>query len=328
MECSSPGNIVTSKELTSKKTTIPVAEGTGRISHPDHIAQLVRIYANIIVFQVLGNEQPLLVKDPTKITIGRFSAGETAPTIDLVPYNANLLGVSRLHAVINRTEKGYAIEDQASTNGTWLNEIKLTPHQPYELRNGDLIRFGQLAVYVYFRTGDSAPLVSEETIRLKTGLADQPFVLTPLNLEGHIVPYLNALMGIQAICDQVTEQPEADVILNGVAYDLEKSVVEIRVTGAQQAMKLIREKIAPWRESNKAKISYVASRVGAESQPESAGPTEQLRKEMLEAEMTLASQLLSDLAPQRSEDERKAYLEKLLPHLHALNLVPLQIESI
>src|SRR5262249_7776057 len=128
-------------------TTIPVTENSARISHPEHIVQLVRLNANIIVFQVLGNEQPILIKDATKITIGRFNPGETPPTIDLNPYNASLLGVSRHHAIIHRSEKGYTLEDLGSTNGTWVNEVKVGAHKSVDIHNGDLIRFGQLAVY-------------------------------------------------------------------------------------------------------------------------------------------------------------------------------------
>src|SRR5262245_7244029 len=98
----------------ASNTTVPVSESADRISHPEHIVQLVRLYADIIVFQVLGNEQPILIKDAKKITIGRFNPGEAPPTIDLNPYNASLLGVSRHHAVIHHSDKGYSLEDLGS----------------------------------------------------------------------------------------------------------------------------------------------------------------------------------------------------------------------
>lgn len=313
--------------MASSNTTNPVPEGAARISHPEHIVQLVRLYADIIVFQVLGNEQPILVKEATKIMIGRFNPGESMPTIDLTPYNANLLGVSRQHAVITRSATGYTLEDLNSTNGTWLNEVKLTPNQSYDLRNGDLLRFGQLAMYTYFRMGDASPVL-EETLRLKNQLADSAFRLTPLNLESTITPYLNALAHIQSICSQILQQPEADVVITSVGADSEKATIEIRLVGAKEAVKLIKEKIAPWRETYTAKIAYLTAKNGPVEQPESAtGATGQLRIEMHQAEMALASQILADLVPDRSEDERKALLEKLLPHIHVLNFSTLHITS-
>ncbi len=319
VHCGAP--MVASKQ---SNTTIPVPENVGRISHPEHIVQLVRLYADIIVFQVLGNEQPILIKEPTRITIGRFNPGETPPTIDLTPYSGNLLGVSRLHAVITRSPKGYALEDLESTNGTWLNEVKLTPHQAYDLRNGDLIRFGQLAVYTYFRMGDAAPAL-EETIRLKNQLADTAFRLTPHNLETAITPYLNALAGVQSICAKLRQQPETDVAITAVSADAEKAQVEIRLIGAKQAVRLIKEHIAPWRETYTAKIAYLAAKGAASEQPENNGTTGQLRREMREAELALASQILAELAPGYSEDEQKAQVEKLLPYLHTLSFSALHI---
>src|SRR5262249_50588461 len=155
---------------------------------------------------------------------------------------------------------------------------------------------------------------------------DSAFKLTPLNLESTIAPYLNALAHIQLICTQLLQQPETDVVITAVSADSEKALIEIRLAGAKEALKLIKEKIAPWREAYTAKIAYLAAKNGPVDQAESVtGTTGQLRIEMREAEMALASQILADLIPNRSEDERKALLEKLLPHIHVLNFSSLHI---
>jgi len=72
--------------------------------------------------------------------------------LDLGPYNGYSLGVSRRHAFIRQTEKGYEIIDLESTNGTQLNGIRMVPKQPYNLENGSVIRVGNLFLYVVFHS--------------------------------------------------------------------------------------------------------------------------------------------------------------------------------
>jgi class 3 adenylate cyclase len=55
--------------------------------------------------------------------------------------------VSAYHARIDRNEDGrYLLEDRHSTNGTYINERKVTRQ---ELCEGDRVRFGSTAVYVF-----------------------------------------------------------------------------------------------------------------------------------------------------------------------------------
>jgi pSer/pThr/pTyr-binding forkhead associated (FHA) protein len=53
--------------------------------------------------------------------------------------------------MIRRKKTGYEIIDLDSTNGTWLNEKRLTPTKAYELQNGATIRLGQLRLQVLLR---------------------------------------------------------------------------------------------------------------------------------------------------------------------------------
>jgi hypothetical protein len=52
--------------------------------------------------------------------------------------------VSRRHACITRGPGGYSIEDLGSTNGTFVNGIRITG--PQALRDGDIIGLGQVIV--------------------------------------------------------------------------------------------------------------------------------------------------------------------------------------
>ncbi|MCP3953994.1 MAG: protein kinase [Desulfobacterales bacterium] len=49
--------------------------------------------------------------------------------------------VSGRHAAIEFQQDAYVIIDQKSTNKTWLNGTALKPQKPYQLKNGDEIRF-------------------------------------------------------------------------------------------------------------------------------------------------------------------------------------------
>jgi len=75
-----------------------------------------------------------------RISIGRARAR------DLVLYNHS---VSSFHAWLNHDESGnYFLTANGSTNGTHLNEEKLTPHRFVDIRAGDSIAFGDVETFV------------------------------------------------------------------------------------------------------------------------------------------------------------------------------------
>jgi hypothetical protein len=82
-------------------------------------------------------------KDVDKIFIGRSSAN------DIVFHNKEL---SRNHAylIINSSGKKYSLVDAGSTNGTFLNNRRISPHKAYELSDGYTISFGPKTTMVYF----------------------------------------------------------------------------------------------------------------------------------------------------------------------------------
>lgn len=319
-------------EVKPANTTVSVPEQPLRPVFPAQFLELTQLYENVLVLQVLGYEQPILVKGSAKVIIGRFSPGESAPSVDLTPYNAGLLGVSRQHAEITRPAEEYLIADLGSTNGTWLNEVKLTPHKPVPIRNGDLVRLGQLAFYTYFRTPEEKPPADiEATIQLK---AETPFRLTARTLETVLSPYLSALAGIQMICDQMLERSKsAGVAITSISLKEER--VQIQLSGAADAIRLARKHFISWHSDNRARVDYLARKsASAESSAAAAltavaeatnGKTGQLQKELREAEIRLALEMLRDLTPNQGEDELKTNAEKLLAYLHVLALSPLQL---
>jgi serine/threonine protein kinase len=65
--------------------------------------------------------------------------------IDLSPYGASDMGVSRQHARLTWQNGQWFIEDLGSLNGTYLNEVKLTPNTPASLKHNDVIRCSHLS---------------------------------------------------------------------------------------------------------------------------------------------------------------------------------------
>jgi hypothetical protein len=113
--------------------------------------------ADGLALYVVGahDREPIRCSGQTTLILGRSS--QAAPLaerlIDLSRFEAYALGVSRQHARITPNDRGYAIEDLGSSNGTWLNGNRLEARQLYQLRGGDHIQLGELLIFVYF--GDS-----------------------------------------------------------------------------------------------------------------------------------------------------------------------------
>jgi hypothetical protein len=93
----------------------------------------------------------LPIETRPRVVIGRSdSSGSNPIQIDLKPYDARTLGVSRRHAMLFRMKNALYIADLDSSNGTYVNGERLTPKQPRLLHSGDELSFGKLRCYVEF----------------------------------------------------------------------------------------------------------------------------------------------------------------------------------
>ena len=87
-----------------------------------------------------------------EFTMGRLSEGQPIlPDVDLMPYQAYAAGVSRLHAVIKRVEGRVIIMDLGSSNGTYLNGRRISPHVEELLNHGDVFALGKLKIQALIR---------------------------------------------------------------------------------------------------------------------------------------------------------------------------------
>jgi hypothetical protein len=79
--------------------------------------------------------------------IGREDAvSNIFPDIDLTPHGGEEGGVSRMHAKIYVQGPQYLLEDQNSTNFTFINRQKLAPKTPTPINNGDEIKLGRVVM--------------------------------------------------------------------------------------------------------------------------------------------------------------------------------------
>jgi pSer/pThr/pTyr-binding forkhead associated (FHA) protein len=85
------------------------------------------------------------------ITLGREDAvSNIYPDVDLTPHGGEEGGVSRLHARIFVENGQYLLEDENSTNFTFLNRQRLAAKTPTPLHDNDEVRLGR--VLLRFKT--------------------------------------------------------------------------------------------------------------------------------------------------------------------------------
>jgi hypothetical protein len=102
-----------------------------------------------LIVEADNQEFDLSGKD--NITIGREDAvSNIFPDVDLTPHSGEEGGVSRLHARIFAENGQYLLEDENSTNFTFLNRQRLASKTPTALHDNDEIKLGR--VLLRFKT--------------------------------------------------------------------------------------------------------------------------------------------------------------------------------
>ena len=102
-----------------------------------------------LIVEADNQEFDLSGKD--NIVIGREDAvSNIYPDVDLTPHGGEEGGVSRLHAHIFNENGQYMIEDENSTNFTFVNRQRLSPKTPTPLHDNDEVRLGR--VLMRFKT--------------------------------------------------------------------------------------------------------------------------------------------------------------------------------
>jgi pyruvate/2-oxoglutarate dehydrogenase complex dihydrolipoamide acyltransferase (E2) component len=120
----------------------PAAPAAPAAPDPAASAAAPALTARLIV-EADNQEFDLSGKDT--IVIGREDAvSNIFPDVDLTEHGGEEGGVSRLHARIFVENGQYMVEDENSTNFTFLNRQKLAPKSPVVLHDNDEIKLGRV----------------------------------------------------------------------------------------------------------------------------------------------------------------------------------------
>lgn len=105
----------------------------------------------ILQFEAMGIPFKLFVPQNQEVLIGRsVSNGATPPGVDLSIAGEVSSGISRTHAALRQRNCTLVITDMGSRNFTYVNNVRLYPHEVRVLQHGDKIRLANLVAQVYF----------------------------------------------------------------------------------------------------------------------------------------------------------------------------------
>jgi pSer/pThr/pTyr-binding forkhead associated (FHA) protein len=99
--------------------------------------------------------------------------------------------VSQLHARIAPLADGYVLIDEKSTNGSFLNGVRLAPGASKPLADGDRIQVGRARLLVRFRTPSTAPPVAFSTQDIALALVQGALI----QAGSTVAPRLTVLAG-------------------------------------------------------------------------------------------------------------------------------------
>lgn len=121
---------------------------------------------------VRSSRQAVFLLPIDQIVLGRGDVSRGLfPNLDLAPDGGFDEGVSREHARIYQVGNRLFAEDAGSTNGTFLNGQRISPHQPHVLQEGDTLQLGRLRLGVKFdrsTRGSGRPALPERSSDQKT----------------------------------------------------------------------------------------------------------------------------------------------------------------
>jgi hypothetical protein len=136
-------HLITQKIQTAETSKV-VESKINRIQPPPEVP-----LQSWISLHIVESGQVLSLADRTEFTLGRSAAGQPIlPDVDLTAYNAYANGVSRLHAAIKRVHDQTVVVDLGSSNGTYLNGVRLSPYIEAPVSHGDLVHLGKLKLQV------------------------------------------------------------------------------------------------------------------------------------------------------------------------------------
>lgn len=261
------------------------------------------------------HDETIIRETNESFILGRY--GQTAITssafIDLLPYGAVELGVSRNHARIYYENGRFVVEDLDSTNGSWLNKMQLAPGQNYPLQNNDQLTLGRLSVCICLgeRPSPADPGAAFFLQEEAPTPDDAPYELSLAVLQHEVLPYLEALAFLQEAIDACAQRPSLPVRLLGIQATAD-SGISVRASGLTDAVYAVTDRLSPWRNLHQEAIG---------TEPQAADPGTQ------QSLVQLIAAILADHNPALSPHEKFEAVEKLSAKMAFLAFNPLTITS-
>ncbi len=285
-------------------TTVAVSE-VADLDVLQPLVQPLALNVDEVMFLISGKLDPTIVTLPPgirQITIGRGVPGDTPPDLDLLGVGDTSTSVSRRHAQLDFTNERPTITDLESTNGTWVNENRLSPHESHPLRSGDLLRLGQQFIFVYFTGGPN----TVEVVVL-TDYEPSSAHLTP-DLLGSSIGYLQTLVTIQDILSEAEGQVSTPVAIRDMNLRQAPHVIKVRLAGASAAIQLVTGILPAWRKQ------HLPDR-------QQANQNDDLSDELTQ----LIRISLGTLAVKWDDSRQQEVTQRLLPHIQKLALHTLEL---
>ncbi len=155
--CSECGTQLVSLDILNTKTIQKTPSDTLEVPPPS-IPEMAARKSNAkineisISLHIVDSGQIIHLADRKEFTLGRTVEGQPIlPDVDLSPFDAFTLGVSRLHAALRIINGEVVLTDLGSSNGTRVNGQKIVPHVDYPLNHGDIITLGKLKIQVLIK---------------------------------------------------------------------------------------------------------------------------------------------------------------------------------
>jgi hypothetical protein len=102
-----------------------------------------------VSLHLLDSGHIMAFSDRSEYTLGRLSENQPIePDVDLSPFKAFDNGVSRLHAVLKHVDDTVILVDLGSSNGSYINGIRVMPNVEHLLRHGDIVALGKLKMQI------------------------------------------------------------------------------------------------------------------------------------------------------------------------------------
>lgn len=137
--------------LSTKDIAVPLDD---RVEPPPPPPPTGPAFGAKVSMYLMDARHVLPIMGKNEFTIGRKIPGtEKIPDVDLNPYKAFSLGVSKIHATVRVSGGNVLITDNNSSNGTFLNNKRIPSYKPVPVKHKDIVTLGLFRIQFLVRAG-------------------------------------------------------------------------------------------------------------------------------------------------------------------------------